>query len=171
MKNLNDLFQYTVQDMYSSEKLLLKGMADMAKAAQSPRLREAINKHIAQTQEHVHRLERIAGDLGFNPDGETCQATVGIVKEAAEHINEFGNSPAGDAAIIACAQKAEHYEIGNYGTAIAWAEILGYEDAVDAFQKTLGEEEDADETLTNLAESDINEAATQGQSGGRAVAL
>jgi ferritin-like metal-binding protein YciE len=170
MKNLNDLFQNTIKDIYSSEKLLLKAMPDMAAAAQNQRLKEAIQLHVTQTQEHVKRIEQVAQQLGFDPGGVTCEGTVGLIKEAKEHIEEFGGSPAGDAAIIACAQKAEHYEIANYGTAVTWAELLGYEGVISLLEQTLQEEEETDDTLSEIAESEVNEQATVG-GGGRAQAL
>jgi ferritin-like metal-binding protein YciE len=170
MKNLNDLFQNTIKDIYSSEKLLLKAMPDLAQAAQNPRLKEAIQKHIGQTEEHVRRIEQLAQSLGFDPGGVTCEGTVGLVKEAKEHIEEFGSSPAGDAAIVACAQKNEHYEIANYGTAVTWAELLGFEDAIPLLEQTLQEEEETDDILTQLAESEVNQQALAGGSG-RASAM
>lgn len=165
MKNLNDLFQSTLKDIYSSEKMFLKAMPDMMNAAQSPRLKEALQNHISQTEEHVRRIEQVAQQLGFDPGGVTCQATVGLVKEAQEHLEEFGGSPAGDAAIIACAQKNEHYEIGNYGTVLEWAEILGHGEAVSLLEETLNEEEETDDLLTDIAESDVNPKAVDGGDG------
>lgn len=159
MKTLNDLFQNTIRDMYSSEKLLLKAMPDLMNAAQSARLKEAIRIHIGQTEDHVRRIEQIAQQLGFDPGGVTCQGTVGLIKEAQEHIEEFGGSPAGDAAIIACAQKNEHYEIGNYGTALEWAEMLGHDDVASILELTLNEEEETDDLLTDIAESESNQMA------------
>jgi ferritin-like metal-binding protein YciE len=170
MKTLNDLFQDTIRDIYSSEKLLLKAMPDMAQAAQNPRLQQAIQKHITQTEEHVRRVEQVAQKLGFDPSGVTCQGTVGLVKEAQEHIEEFGGSATGDAAIIACAQKSEHYEIANYGTAVTWAEMLGFGDVVSILEATLQEEEETDDLLTQLAESEVNQQALATGSG-RAQAL
>ncbi|AIE86312.1 ferritin-like domain-containing protein [Fimbriimonas ginsengisoli] len=169
MKTLKDLFENTVKDMYSSEKLLLKAMQDMRDAAQSNRLKEAIHNHIGQTEEHVRRIEQIASILHFDPSGVTCQGTVGLVKEAQEHLQEFGGTPAGDAAIIACAQKGEHYEIGNYGTALEWAEQLGYEEVVQLLEMTLNEEEEADDLLTDIAEEDANPRAMAGSMGGASL--
>lgn len=170
MKNLNDLFQNTIKDIYSSEKLILKALPDMAEAAQNPRLKQAIQLHIGQTREQVQRVEQVAQQLGFDPSGVTCEATVGLIKEAKEHLEEFGGSPSGDAAIIACAQKVEHYEIANYGTVITWAELLGYEGVIPLLEQTLQEEEETDDTLSEIAESEVNEQARVG-GGGRAQAL
>ncbi len=169
MKTLNDLFENTLKDMYSSEKLLLKAMPDMVNAAQNARLKEAIQLHIAQTEEHVRRIEKIAQIMKFDPSGVTCQGTVGLIKEAQEHLEEFGGSPAGDAAIIACAQKNEHYEIGNYGTALEWAEMLGQDEVATILELTLDEEEECDDLLTDIAESEVNEAALAGSNSGASV--
>ncbi|MGV3617393.1 MAG: ferritin-like domain-containing protein [Fimbriimonas sp.] len=170
MKDLNDLFQNTIKDIYSSEKLILKALPDMAQAAQNQSLRGAIQQHISQTQEHVARIEQVAQQLGFDPSGVTCQATVGLLKEATEHLEEFGGSPAGDAAIIACAQKVEHYEIANYGTVVTWAEMLGYENVIPLLEQTLQEEEETDDTLSEIAEGEVNAQAQTGGDG-RAQAL
>ncbi len=162
MKNLNDLFQNLIKDIYSSEKLLLKAMPDMLQAAQSNRLKEAIQLHIRQTEEQIRRVEQVAQACGFDPGGVTCQGTVGLIKECQEHIQEFGGTPAGDAAIIVCAQKNEHYEIANYGTAITWAEMLGMQDAIGLLEQTLDEEEETDDILTAIAEEESNQKAVAG---------
>ena len=164
-KTLKDVFQDTVKDIYNSEQQFLKAMPKMQEAAQNPKLKEAIGKHIAQTEEHVRRVEQVAELLGFDPKGVVCQATVGLVKEAQEHIEEFAGNAAGDAAIIACAQKNEHYEIANYGTVITWAEQLGLDEkAIDLLEETLQEEEETDDLLTELAEDEVNPAAAGGAS-------
>lgn len=162
-KTLNDVFQDTVKDIYSSEQQLLKAMPKMQETAQNPKLKQAIGTHIEQTREHVSRIEQVAKKLSFDPGGVVCQGTMGLVKEAEEHIQEFGGSAAGDAAIIACAQKNEHYEIANYGTAITWAEQLGLdEDAIALLEETLQEEEETDDLLTQIAEEEVNPAAVSG---------
>lgn len=159
-KTLNDVFQDTIRDIYNSEQQLLKAMPKMRDAAQNPRLKEAIGKHIQQTEEHVRRIEQVAQTLGFDPKGVVCYGTQGLVKEADEHIEEFAGNAAGDAAIIACAQKNEHYEIANYGTAITWAEQLGLaDDAIDLLEQTLQEEEETDDLLTEIAEEEVNPVA------------
>ena len=109
-------------------------------AARDPELKAAIQKHATESQEQVSRIERIAGMLNFSPDGVTCQGTVGLIKEATEHLEEFGGTEAGDAAIIASAQKNEHYEIANYGTAATWADTLGYPEAAALLKQTLAED-------------------------------
>jgi ferritin-like metal-binding protein YciE len=135
-------------------------MPKLMEAAQNPRLKEAIQRHATQSEEHVRRIEQVAQKLGFEPGGVVCQATVGLVKEAQEHIEEFAGNAAGDAAIVACAQKNEHYEIANYGTVITWAEQLGVDDdVIELLELTLGEEEETDDLLTEIAEEEVNPAA------------
>jgi ferritin-like metal-binding protein YciE len=167
MKDLNDLFQDTVRDIYDSEKRLLEAMPQLMQAAHSERLKEAIRLHIDQSKEQVKRVEQACATLGIDPNGVVCQGTVGLIKECQEHLQEFGGSPAGDAAIIACAQKNEHYEIANYGTAITWAQLLGYDQVVELFELTLNEEEETDDLLTQIAENEVNEkAALAARAGG-----
>lgn len=156
---LEDAFQHLVQDMYDSERRLLAAMPELRDAAQSAQLRDAIQKHIGQTQDQIQRLEQVAQNCGFPVDGETCQATIGLVKEAQAHLSEFKGKPAGDAVIIASAQKNEHYEIANYGCAVTWGELLGKDDCVALLEKSLQEEEETDDLLTSIAESEVNRAA------------
>ena len=135
-------------------------MPKLHDAAQNPKLKAALAKHMTQTEEQVRRVEKVAQILGFDPGGVVCQATVGLVKEAQEHVEEFAGNAAGDAAIIACAQKNEHYEIANYGTVITWAEQLELdEEAISLLEDTLEEEEETDDILTQIAEEEINPAA------------
>jgi ferritin-like metal-binding protein YciE len=160
MKTLNDLFQDSIKDIYNSEHQLLKAMPKMREKAQGKRLKEAFDTHIEQTHEHVRRIERICHELDFSPTGKTCQGTMGIVKEADEELDEFAGSPAGDAAIIGSAQKAEHYEISNYGSVLVWAEELDLpQNVIEVLEQTLQEEEETDELLSSIAEAN-SEAAT-----------
>ena len=152
-KTLKDLFEDTIKDIYSSETQLLAAMPKMMEAAQDPELKSAIKTHAEESQKQVERIEQIAKMLDFAPDGVTCEGTVGLLKEATEHIEEFGGTPAGDAAIIACAQKNEHYEIANYGTAVTFAQQLGYPEAEELLKQTLNEEEQTDQKLTHIAKS------------------
>ncbi|HWD39730.1 MAG TPA: DUF892 family protein [Fimbriimonas sp.] len=157
MKDLNDLFQDTIRDIYNSEHQLLKAMAGMREKSENDQLKRAFDTHIEQTEEQIRRIEQICIRLNFQPTGKTCQGTLGIVREATEDIGQFAGSPAGDACIIACAQKAEHYEMANYGSAIAWAEELEMDDdIIDLLEQTLQEEEEADDLLTSIAEDMAN---------------
>jgi ferritin-like metal-binding protein YciE len=127
-------------------------MPTMATAAMTPDLREAVQHHLEQTRTHVERLDRIFGDLGITPPEEHCEAMEGLLKEGDEIAGESGGDPAArDAALIAAAQRVEHYEMAGYGTARTLADTLGLDDAKDLLQETLDEESDANEKLTKIA--------------------
>ena len=161
MENLQELFEDTIKDIYNAEKQFLKAMPKLMKATENTKLQKAIESHITQTEEQVRRLEQVAEMGGFKPSGKVCKAAQGLVEEADEHLKEVEAGPTLDAAIIACAQKNEHYEICSYGTVIAWAETLGNKDAVKLLQQTLAEEEQTDELLSGISES-VNKAAMEG---------
>jgi ferritin-like metal-binding protein YciE len=131
----------------------------MAKAAQNEELRAAFEKHKAETEDQVGRLEQVFAAIDKKPQGKTCAAIVGITDEGAEIMKEYKGSPALDAGLLAAAQAVEHYEISRYGTLIAWAEELGLEDAVSLLQETLEEEKTTDETLTDIAKTAVNQQA------------
>jgi ferritin-like metal-binding protein YciE len=131
----------------------------MIKAAKSDSLRSALEAHLEETKGHVTRLEEAAQSLNENLKAKKCAAMEGIVKEAGELLQEQKDKSTLDAAIIAAAQKVEHYEIASYGTVCAWAEQMGYQEALDLLQETLDEESAADDKLTEIAESLANEAA------------
>src|SRR3954469_19920719 len=152
-KTLDDLFHDTLKDIYFAEKKILATLPKMAKAAQSEELRAAFEKHEAETEEQIGRLEQVFAAIDKKPQGKTCDAIVGITEEGAEIMKEYKGSPALDAGLLAAAQTVEHYEISRYGTLIAWAEELGLEDAVSLLQQTLEEEKSADETLTDIAKT------------------
>lgn len=131
----------------------------MAKAAQSPELKAAFEKHHGETQEHVARLEEIFEVLGMKPQAKTCAAIMGITEEGAEIMKEYRGSPPLDAGLLAAAQAVEHYEISRYGTLRTWASELGLTAAVQLLDLTLAEEKKTDVALTELAESAVNVAA------------
>lgn len=158
-KTLSDLFEGLLQDIFSSENQLLKGMAKLSKAAEDPELKEAIETHMKETEGQIERIQQVAKMIDISAKGKVCQATVGLVKEAEENLEEFKGSPASDASIIASCQKNEHYEIANYGTAVNFANQLGYPEAAELLQQTLNEEKNTDQALTKLAESGDNQRA------------
>ena len=158
-KTLDDLFHDTLKDIYFAEKKILATLPKMAKAAQSEELRAAFEKHEAQTQDQIGRLEEVFAAIDKKPQGKTCAAIVGLTEEGAEIMQEYKGSPALDAGLLAAAQAVEHYEISRYGTLIAWAEELGLEDAVALLQDTLEEEKATDETLSDIAKTAINQQA------------
>src|SRR6185312_10043602 len=156
-KGLNDLFHDTLKDIYFAEKKILSTLPKMAKAAQSPDLKAAFEKHRGETEGHVDRLERVFGIIDKKPQGKTCAAILGITEEGAEIMEEYDESPALDAGLLAAAQAVEHYEISRYGTLRTWAEELGLDRAASLLQATLDEEKETDRTLTEIAESVVNQ--------------
>ena len=162
LESLKDLYMEQLKDLYSAETQLVDALPKMAEAASSADLKKGFNDHLKQTKEHVARLEKIFQDLGESPKGETCEGMKGLVKEGSEMIKMKGEDAARDAGLIAAAQRVEHYEIAAYGTVRTYAELLGYGQHVTLLEKTLNEEEDTDEKLTQLAESHINEEALAG---------
>jgi ferritin-like metal-binding protein YciE len=160
-KNLQELFHETLKDIYFAEKKILSALPKMAKAAQSEQLKAAFEKHETETEEHVARLEKVFEELDESPRGKTCDAIMGIIEEGQEVMKEFKGAPALDAGLLAAAQAVEHYEIARYGTLKTWAQELGLSQSVTLLQATLGEEKKTDETLTQLAESQVNQHAQQ----------
>ena len=158
-KTLDELFHDTLKDIYFAEKKILATLPKMAKAAQSEELRAAFEKHQAETEEHVSRLEQVFEIIEEKPAAKTCAAIVGITEEGAEIMKEYKGSPALDAGLLAAAQAVEHYEISRYGTLRTWAEELGLDDAVALLQDTLEEEEATDAALTEIAISAVNQEA------------
>ncbi len=160
-KTLQDLFHETLKDIYYAEKKILTSLPKMAKAAQSPDLRAAFEKHERETEGQVARLEQVFALIEEPAKGKTCDAINGIVEEGKEIMTEFKGSPALDAGLLAAAQAVEHYEISRYGTLMTWADELGLKDAVALLDQTLQEEKKTDEALTALAESAVNQEAQQ----------
>ena len=158
-KILNDLFHDTLKDIYYAEKKILATLPKMAKAAQNDELTAAFEKHRAETERQVERLEQVFALIDKKAQGKTCDAIIGITDEGAEIIKEYKGSPALDAGLIAAAQAVEHYEISRYGTLRTWAEELGLNDAASLLQETLDEEKATDEALTKIAESVVNQEA------------
>lgn len=160
---LSDLFADELRDILWAEKQLLKALPKMAGAARMPKLQQAFKKHLGETEKQVTRLNDIFASLGLAPRAKKCEAMVGLLKEADELGEEYADSPALDAALISAAQKVEHYEIATYGTLRAFARRLGHTQAVDLLTQTIDEESNADETLTQIAESSANETAVQAE--------
>ncbi|WP_027062429.1 ferritin-like domain-containing protein [Mesorhizobium loti] len=158
-KGLDGLFHDTLKDIYFAEKKILATLPKMAMAAHSPDLKAAFEKHHTETQEHVARLEEVFEVIGKKPAAKTCAAIMGITEEGAEIMEEYKDSPALDAGLLAAAQAVEHYEISRYGTMRTWASELGLTEAVQLLDLTLAEEKKTDVALTKLAESAVNVAA------------
>jgi ferritin-like metal-binding protein YciE len=159
---LKEFFIEQLQDIYWAEKKLVKRIPKLEKAASSLRLKDALNHHLEQTRVHVDRLERVFGIVGEVADTRKCPAMQGIAEEAEEIIEETDEGTAQrDVGIIFAAQKAEHYEIATYGGLAQLAKTLGYTDVKSILGETLQEEIEADEILTQIAESGINYQAGQ----------
>jgi ferritin-like metal-binding protein YciE len=162
-KELKDLFLDTLKDIYFAEKKILSALPKMAKAAQSPKLKAAFEKHLAETETQVERLDQVFASMDETPKGKTCDAIMGIIEEGKEIIDEYKGMPALDAGLIAAAQAVEHYEISRYGTLKTWANEMGYKDAVKLLDETLKEEKNTDSNLSQLAESEVNQHSQTAQ--------
>lgn len=159
MKNLKDLFMDELADMYDAERRIAKALPKMAKAATCNDLKRAIQAHLTETEGHIQKLEAVFQSFGEKAKGKTCEATVGLLKEGDEIAADFKNSFAINAAIIAAAQKVEHYEMASYGCLHEWAGLLGNKKAAVLLKEILEEEKAANEGLTELAETKNNREA------------
>lgn len=161
LDSLHDLYVEELKDLYNAENQLIKALPKMAKAASAPELKEAFTNHLEETRGQVQRLETIFAELGVSPKGKKCKAMEGLVEEGKEVMEEDGEPAVIDAALIAAAQRVEHYEMAGYGCARTFATLLGYTDAAKLLQETLDEEGNADKLLTGLAETVINVEAEE----------
>lgn len=164
LDSLKKLYTEQLKDLHSAETQLAESLPTMANAATSSELRQAFERHHGQTREHVQRLERLFADLGEAPGGHTCKAMQGLIAESEETVQAHGDPAVKDAALIAAAQRVEHYEIAGYGTARTFANHLELSSHADILQQTLDEEGETDKNLTALAEGNflsggINEEA------------
>jgi len=162
LASLEDLFLQELKDIYDAEKQILKALPKMAKGVESEELRSAIEEHHAVTEKQVERLEEVFQMLDKPARGKKCVAMEGLLKEGSQLLKEDAEPEVLDAAIIAAAQKVEHYEIAAYGTLATYAEILGYEDAKELLGETLEEEKETDEALTEIASTINYEALEEG---------
>lgn len=156
LDSLHDLYVEELKDLYSAEHQMLKALPKMKKAAAAPELKAAFEEHLEVTRGQVTRLERIFEGLDASPRGKKCKAMKGLVEEGKEVMEEDGSEAVIDAALIAAAQRVEHYEMAGYGCVRTFARLLGYEEAANLLQKTLDEEAEADKKLTKLAQTVIN---------------
>ena len=159
---LQDLLVETLRDSYNAEKQLVKALPKLAKTANSEELRAAFNEHLEVTKEQVTRLEEVFRELDAPARGKHCVAMEGLIEEGRELMEEDIEPDVLDAGLISAAQKVEHYEIAAYGTMRTWAQMLGFHRAAELLQTTLDEEADADEKLSQLAETLVNVAAQRG---------
>ncbi len=159
METLDDLFEMQLKDLYSAESQLVKALPLMAEKAKDGRLRAGFEQHLHETENQVQRLEKIGKDLKLDLDGHTCKAMKGLIAESQETMSERATPEVMDAALIAAAQRVEHYEISGYGTAAYYAERLGHQAAADLLRQTLAEEQRTDTKLNDLAKNYINQKA------------
>ena len=160
--SLETLLVNELRDLYDAEKRLTKAIPKMVKAATNEDLRQALSRHLAETEEQVARLENAFEQLDQTAKAKPCAGMRGIIEEGDEHMNEdYEDDGLRDAAIIGAAQRVEHYEIAAYGTAAAYAKLLGHDEVVRLLEQTLEEEKNADQTLTEVAESVVNLDASE----------
>jgi ferritin-like metal-binding protein YciE len=159
--SFQDLFVNQLEDLYDAEQRLTQALPKMAGTADANQLRQAFQQHLTETQRHVSRLETIFRQLGIDPKRESCEAMKGLISEGEEVVDAKGDPAIKDAALIAAAQRVEHYEISGYGTARSFALRLGHKEAADLLQQTLDEEKAADQKLNQIAESSVNVQAAQ----------
>jgi ferritin-like metal-binding protein YciE len=151
MESLQELFVKELQDLLSAENQITKALPKMAKAASSRELKAGFEQHLDQTKRQITRLEQIFEELEASPDGDKCKGMEGLLKEGEALIDEDAEPEVLDAALIAAAQKVEHYEIASYGTVRTYANLLGLTTAADLLEQTLNEEKETDSKLTDIA--------------------
>jgi ferritin-like metal-binding protein YciE len=163
-KTLKSVFVDELRDLYNAEQQLIKALPKMAKTATSEELRKGFEEHLEQTREHATRIEKIFGGLGEPVKGKKCKGMEGIVAEGSEVMSEDYEGAVMDAALISAAQRVEHYEIAAYGSVHAYAELMGESNAASLLERTLEEEKETDQKLTDLSKQ-INQEAYQGGTG------
>ncbi|HET8623633.1 MAG TPA: ferritin-like domain-containing protein [Gemmatimonadales bacterium] len=163
LKSLDDLLVHELQDIYHAEGQVTKALPKMIKAANHPELRAAFEDHLQQTRGQIERLDRVFELLGIPAKGTKCEGMAGIIAEGQKTLDENAGPDVLDAALIAAAQKVEHYEIASYGCVATYAEMLGYDQVHELLGQNLDEEESTDERLSDLAESIINLEAADGE--------
>lgn len=159
VRTMNDLLVDMVKDLYNAESQLTKALPKMAKKTNSDELRTAFQTHLEETERQRDRLEEVAEILDITPKGKKCAAMAGIVEEAEEMIADVKDNEVLDAALIAAAQKVEHYEIASYGTACSYAKMLGLDKVANILHEILEEEKATDVKLTGIAENFVNQKA------------
>ena len=158
-KTLADLFLDELQDIYDAEHRITKALPKLVKAATSPELQAALQKHLKETEGQIAKLEQVFKSIGEPAKAKKCDASVGLLEEGDAIAKEFKGSPAINAALISAGQKVEHYEIASYGCLIEWAGMLGHDKAVGLLQQILDQEKGANDKLTELARAGSNEEA------------
>jgi ferritin-like metal-binding protein YciE len=156
LESLKGLYVEQLRDLYNAENQILAALPKMAQRSSHPGLKSGFQQHEQQTRTHVERLGQIFQQLGVKPQGETCEGMKGIIQEGEKMLHERSDPDTLDAALIAAAQRVEHYEIAGYGTVRTYANELGFADQADLLQRTLNEEGSMDHKLTQIAETVVN---------------
>lgn len=167
LNTLDDLLVHELRDIYNAEQQITKALPRMAKAAETPELRAAFEEHLKQTETQIERLEKVFELLGTAVRGKKCEGMAGLIEEGKSVLEMEGDPTVRDAALIAAAQKVEHYEIASYGCLATYAEMLGYDQVKKLFGQNLAEEEATDEKLTALAERHVNREARDSAAAGK----
>ena len=167
---LEDALLPAVQELFDAERQQLTVLPRIAAVVSRPDMSEVLYRHLDETRNHVARLEQIFAILGEEPAASRCAGIAGIIEEAGSLLERSASGPLRDAVIIGWMQRAEHYEIAAYGTAAAWADVLDCDGVASLLRETLAEEKDADESLTILAEADVNAFASAAAEEPNAVA-
>lgn len=155
--HLHELFVDELKDVLGAERQLLKGLKKLADAAHGEQLKQAFKNHYEQTEGHIERLKSVFSSIDLTARGKKCKAMEGLLNEAEEILEEFQDSPEVlDAALIAAAQKVEHYEIATYGCLVTYAKLMEHKEAEELLAATLAEEKDTDVLLTEIAMSESN---------------
>ena len=155
-ESLQELYINEIRDLMSAEHMILKALPKMAEKASHSGLKDAFRLHEQQTQQHVERLQRVCSMLGIKPEEKECKGMKGIIEEGQETMKEYDDSDVLDAALIAAAQRVEHYEIAAYGCVRTYANVLGLGDQEELLQQSLNEEGTTDHRLTQLADEVVN---------------
>src|SRR5437868_5978582 len=158
--SLQELYVEQLQDLYSAEQQIIKALPKMIEATQSDELGSALKEHLEVTKKQANRIETICQELGEDPENERCKGMEGVLKEGSDLVKD-ASEEIRDAAIIAAAQRVEHYEMAGYGTARTYANLLGFQEAAGMLEQTLEEEKEADQMLSDLAE-ELNVEALEG---------
>jgi|SRR5690606_8543164 len=158
-RTLETLMLETLKDIYHAEKQILRALPKMAKAASSDELRNGLEQHRKETEGQIERLEKVFEALDKTPRGKTCEAMQGLIAEGQDIMEDFSNSDALDAGLVAASQAIEHYEISRYGTLRTWAQQLGMDEAAKLFEQNLEEEKRTAAMLTKMAEAEVNRQA------------
>lgn len=166
LKTLHDVYVHELKDLYSAEKQIIEALPKMIDSASNSDLQQAFSDHLEQSQTHLEHVNRLLNELDVNPGNVKCEGMAGLLQEGEEVLKTTGSNDAKDAALIAAAQRVEHYEMAAYGCARTYARLLGFDDAADTLQMILDQEGDTDKHLTKLAEGGflsqgINQEAMQ----------